>query len=88
MRSATDARTSRPYEAVGMSLRLEEVLPLVPLAAEHSLGIAVVSYCGRVFFGLSGDARAAPDLDVLRDGIEESIRELRIAARHATEPVS
>jgi diacylglycerol O-acyltransferase len=67
--------------------RLEEVLPLVPLAADHALGIAVVSYCGRVFFGLSGDARAAPDLDVLRDGIEQSIRELRRAARQAAEPV-
>jgi hypothetical protein len=67
--------------------RLEEVLPLVPLAADHALGIAVVSYCGRLFFGLSGDARAAPDLDVLRDGIEQSIKELRRAARQATEPV-
>jgi hypothetical protein len=51
------------------------------------LGIAVVSYCGRMFFGLSGDARAALDLDVLRDGIQHSIRELRIAARQAAEPV-
>lgn len=67
--------------------RLEEVLPLVPLAADHALGIAVVSYCGRVFFGLSGDARAAPDLDVLRGGIEKSIQELRRAARQATEPL-
>jgi WS/DGAT/MGAT family acyltransferase len=76
----------KPLYAFGA--RLEEVFPLVPLAAEHAVGIAVVSYCGQVFFGLSGDARAASDLDVLRDGIEESIRELRIAARHATEPVT
>ena len=48
----------------------------------------MVSYRGRVFFGLSGDSRAAPDLEVLRDGIEESIRELRIAVRHATQPVA
>jgi hypothetical protein len=31
----------------------------------------------RIFFGLSGDERAAPDLRVLRDGIEESLAELR-----------
>ena len=75
----------KPLYAFGA--KLEEVLPLVPLAADHAVGIAVVSYCGRVFFGLSGDARAAPDLEVLRDGIDESIRELRTAARHATAPV-
>jgi len=76
----------RPLYAFGA--RLEEVLPLVPLAADHAVGIAVVSYCGRVYFGLSGDERAAPDLAALRDGIEESIRELRLAARHAGEPVT
>jgi len=65
----------RPLYAFGA--RLEEVLPLVPLAADHAVGIAVVSYNGKVFFGLSADARAAPDLDVLRTGIEESIAELR-----------
>ena len=75
----------KPLYAFGA--RLEEVLPLVPLAADHAVGIAVVSYCGRVFFGLNGDARAVPDLDVLRDGIEESVRELRSAARRATELV-
>ena len=76
----------RPLYAFGA--RLEEVLPLVPLAADHAVGIAVVSYSGRVFFGLSGDARAVPDLAVLRDGIEASITELRLAARRAAEPVS
>jgi WS/DGAT/MGAT family acyltransferase len=76
----------RPLFAFGA--RLEEVLPLVPLAADHAVGIAVVSYSGRVFFGLSGDARGMPDLDVLRDGIEASITELRLAARRAGELVS
>lgn len=70
----------RPLYAFGA--RMEEVLPLVPLAADHAVGIAVVSYRGRMFFGLSGDARAGADLEVLRDGIEDSIRELRAEARH------
>jgi WS/DGAT/MGAT family acyltransferase len=69
----------RPLYAFGA--KMEEVLPLVPLAADHAIGIAVVSYSGTMFFGLSGDARAAADLEVLRDGIEESIRELRTEAR-------
>ena len=54
--------------------RMEEVLPLVPLAAEHSVGVAVVSYDGKVFFGVVGSG--APDLDVLASGIEHGISEL------------
>ena len=57
--------------------RLEEVLQLVPLAAEHSVGVAVVSYDGRVFFGLNGDERTTPDLHVLAGGIERAIGDLR-----------
>jgi WS/DGAT/MGAT family acyltransferase len=60
----------------GLGARLEEVWPLVPLAAEHSVGVAVVSYDGKVFFGLSGDIAAAPDLDLLAEGIENAIAEL------------
>ena len=71
----------KPLYAFGS--RLEEVLPLVPLAADHAVGVAVVSYSGRMFFGLSGDERAVTDLDVLRDGILESIAELRAEARQA-----
>jgi diacylglycerol O-acyltransferase / wax synthase len=56
--------------------RLEEVLPLVPLAADHAVGIAVLSYDGQLVFGLAGDERAAPDLDVLAEGIEASLEEL------------
>ena len=74
---------TRPLYAFGA--RLEEVLPLVPLAADHAVGIAVVSYDGQVFFGLSGDDRAIPDLDVLRAGNRGLDRRasLRRAARRA-----
>lgn len=65
----------------GFGAKLEEVLPLVPLAADHAVGIAVVSYNGGVFFGLSGDARALHDLNVLRAGIEDELAELRRVAR-------
>jgi WS/DGAT/MGAT family acyltransferase len=53
--------------------RLEEVWPLVPLAADHSVGIAVVSYDGQVFFGLSADAALDADLDVIARGIEATL---------------
>ena len=56
--------------------QMEEIWPLVPLAADHTVGVAVVSYAGKVFFGLSGDERTATDLEVLGAGIESAITEL------------
>jgi len=56
---------------------LVEVLPLVPLFSGHTIGIAVVSYDGKVVFGLNADRVAVADLDVLADGIERSFAELR-----------
>ncbi len=64
----------------GFGARLEEVYPLVPLAAEHAIGIAIVSYAGRVAFGLNADRRSTPDLEVLREGIELSLAELTALA--------
>ncbi len=56
---------------------LVEVLPLVPLFAGHSIGIAVVTYAGRMVFGLNADRVAAPDIGVLAEGIERSFSELQ-----------
>lgn len=55
---------------------LMEVLPLVPLFAGHTIGIAVLSYAGQMVFGLNADRMAAPDVGVLADGIERSFSEL------------
>lgn len=60
-----------------LGARLREILPLVPLAAEHALGVAILSYDGEVFFGINVGADAVRDLDVLRDGIAEEIDALR-----------
>lgn len=56
---------------------LTAVLPLVPLFAGHSVGIAVVSYAGQMVFGLNADRLSAPDLAVLAEGIEQAFAELR-----------
>jgi diacylglycerol O-acyltransferase / wax synthase len=53
------------------------VLPLVPLFAGHSVGIAVVSYAGKLVFGLNADRTAAPDVGVLAEGIKREFAELR-----------
>ena len=64
----------RPLYAFGS--QAEEVWPIVPLAAEHAVGIAILSYAGRVCFCVNVDADTVPDLEVLRAGIEDSIAEL------------
>ena len=62
--------------------RLREIFGLVPLAAHHSVGVAILSYDGGVTFGIVADRDTVPDIGVLADGIELSIDELRrLAAR-------
>lgn len=64
---------------------LVQVLPLVPLFAGHTVGIAVVSYAGRMTFGINADLVGAPDLDVLAEGLATSFAELQAcAAREGT----
>jgi len=55
---------------------LVDILPLVPLFAEHTVGIAVVSYAGQMVFGLNADRVSASDVGVLAEGIERSFAEL------------
>jgi diacylglycerol O-acyltransferase / wax synthase len=69
----------QPLYAFGS--RMQAAWPLVPLAAEHALGIAVFSYDGRVFFGLNADRDSVPDLDVVADGIENALHDLLEVAR-------
>jgi diacylglycerol O-acyltransferase len=65
-----------------------DVVPIVPLAAEHAVGIAAVSYAGGVTFGLYADRAAMPDLDVLRDGLVTSLVELAALATRQRRHVS
>jgi diacylglycerol O-acyltransferase len=60
---------------------LREIHPLVPLAAEHAVGVAAMSYDGNVFFGVVVDPDAVPDLEVLLGGLDASLEELLRAAR-------
>lgn len=76
------------FTLYGLGSKLTGIWPLVPLAAEHAVGLAVLSYDGRVFFGLNADRDAMPDLDVLAGGLEESFAELRDAALSRVAPFS
>jgi WS/DGAT/MGAT family acyltransferase len=61
--------------------KLLECFPVVPLAANQTVGVALLSYNGRIGVGLLGDADLARDLPVLARAIPEDLRAL--AARAA-----
>lgn len=68
--------------------RLRAVYPLVPLAKNTALGIAIMSYDGQVFFGLNADLDAMPDLEALADGLRASIAQLVDVAAAMPEPAA
>lgn len=70
-----------PEPLYAMGARLREIFPLVPIAAEHALGIAIFSYHGNVVFGVNADRDTVPDLQVLVDGIESTLDELLTLSR-------
>ena len=74
-----------PDRVYAFGAPMVDLVPIVPLAAEHTIAIAAVSYAGGMTFGLYADRSAMPDLDVLRDGLATSLRELAALA-HATAP--
>jgi WS/DGAT/MGAT family acyltransferase len=60
---------------------LREIYPLVPLAAQHSVGVALVSYDGSMFIGVVADGDTVPDLPVMTGAMRDSLQELLSAAR-------
>jgi WS/DGAT/MGAT family acyltransferase len=64
--------------------RVEQIWPLVPIAAEHAVGLAVFSYDGTLYFCINADRDTVPDLEVLNQGIEDSLIELGELAAEAT----
>jgi diacylglycerol O-acyltransferase / wax synthase len=63
-----------------MGRELREINPMVPLAKGQALGIAIMSYNGRMNFGLLGDWDAMGDLDALAADLEASLEELASVA--------
>jgi diacylglycerol O-acyltransferase / wax synthase len=67
-----------PQQAFYMNgSRLLEVYPAVPLnPTNQGLTVGVLSYDGRVFFGLLGDARLDPGVEVAAAALETALEEL------------
>ena len=53
-----------------------QALPYVPLAGHVRVGVAIFSYDGRLYFGITGDYDTAPDIRVLCQGIRRGMAEL------------
>ena len=63
--------------------RLIDVTPVAFLPRNHALALAIMSYDGKLNFGLLGDYDAIPDIDVIAAALEESIADLVArATRH------
>jgi WS/DGAT/MGAT family acyltransferase len=59
---------------------LQTVVPVAFLPSKHALSVANFSYNGKMSFGLLGDFDAMEDIEIVRDGLVESLRELVEAA--------
>jgi diacylglycerol O-acyltransferase len=67
---------------------LETVVPVAFLPDNHTLAVAIFSYNGKMSFGLLGDFDALEDIDVLVEGIADSLKELLEAAAERTATTS
>ncbi|MDX6624825.1 MAG: diacylglycerol O-acyltransferase / wax synthase [Solirubrobacterales bacterium] len=59
---------------------LEEVFPVAFLPQNHALAVAIMSYNGKVGFGLLADYDSMEDIEVLSAGLSDSLAELERAA--------
>jgi len=54
--------------------------PHVPVGVDMGIGSAIQTYNGRIFFGFTADGAAGPDVERLREFMDEAFVELRKAA--------
>jgi diacylglycerol O-acyltransferase / wax synthase len=62
---------------------LEEVFPVAFLPQNHRLAVAIMSYHGKVGFGLLADYDSMEDVELLASGLNDALAELEAAATEA-----
>ena len=62
---------------------MEEIFPVAFLPQNHTLAIAIMSYNGRIGFGLLADYDSVDDVELISEGISASLAELEEAAAAA-----
>jgi len=60
-----------------LGAQMQANYPMVPLWAQHGVGIALFSYNGRLLWGLQADYDALPDTDMFLESIHASFKELQ-----------
>jgi diacylglycerol O-acyltransferase len=56
--------------------KLQAMVPFVPLGPNCQIAVAMASYNGTLSYGITADYDAIPDVDLVKDGIEDSLVEL------------
>jgi diacylglycerol O-acyltransferase / wax synthase len=64
----------QPVQTLGR--RMLESYPFVPVVGSIRIVVAIFSYDGGLYFGITGDYDGAPDIDVLAKGIERGMDDL------------
>jgi diacylglycerol O-acyltransferase len=64
----------QPLHTLGR--RLLESYPFVPVIGHVRISIAIFSYDGGLYFGVTGDYDSSSDVDILTTGVERSMAEL------------
>jgi diacylglycerol O-acyltransferase len=60
-----------------LGARMLEFLPYVPLGANTTVGVAILSYAGQLDAGVTVDPEACPDATVLVEGMEATFASMR-----------
>src|SRR5207249_4379218 len=71
----------QPLHALGR--RLLESYPFVPVIGNVRISIAIFSYDGGLYFGVTGDYDSSNDIDILTAGVERSMAGLLALAEPA-----
>jgi diacylglycerol O-acyltransferase len=64
----------QPVQTLGR--RMLESYPFVPVVGSIQIVVAIFSYDGGLYFGVTGDYDGAPDIDVLTAGVESGMADL------------
>jgi WS/DGAT/MGAT family acyltransferase len=60
---------------------LQDLFPVAFLPEDHALAIAIMSYNGALDYGLLGDYDALPDIELITQGLQDTLAQLLSAAR-------
>jgi diacylglycerol O-acyltransferase len=64
----------QPVQTLGR--RMLESYPFVPVVGSIRIVVAIFSYDGGLFFGVTGDYDGAPDIEILTGGITDGMKDL------------